>query len=772
MLSKGSGDMSISRKKLKPGEYEIVQEGDDHIMKINFIGLSYPPSIENNKLCMASIIDRIVESPNISRLVLSADKNYLYDAEQTKMLREITNIYVYLTKQKKIISLYSTGMDPGYSNSVSNRFGELQYIVTNLIRSDPLGAYVELKRLIREQKIKLDKIESDFEKTQEDTYLKTLQEMFDLLEKTKLISLVKSELDGFIIGDRTLYSNYFRPLISPNFMHTRMMAEPPINAEEIDSYSLKDDASVMVFNLDNDIKPRYHLTPPEFNLNEDYLELLDLARTVLAEHEPVAEEFTNPERMRETFFNIGRDLIGELAQRKGIDLDYSTVEKLAKILVRYTVGFGLLEIILADEKIQDIVVNGPIGENPIYIVHQDYGECSTNIIPSKRDGDGWATKFRLISGRPLDEANPVLDTELIVPGARARVAIITAPLNPVGLGYAFRRHRDNPWTLPLFMDKKMINSMGAALLSFIIDGGRTILFAGTRSSGKTSLLGAAMVEIMRKARIITVEDTMELPVGALRKLGYNIQPLKVRSALMEGGTELSAEEGIRTSLRLGDSSLIVGEVRSKEALALYEAMRVGALANVVAGTIHGGSPYSIFDRVVNDLGVPRTSFKATDIIVVSNPIKSPDGLKKLRRVLSITEVRKEWDDDPLKEGGFVDLMLYNPETDELEPTDSLLNGDSEIIKQIAGNVKEWAGDWDAVWENILLRKTIKEDLLKIYNETKRKSLLEASFVIAANDQFHKISDSVLTKYGELNTKRILFRWKEWLETEVNNADFK
>jgi archaeal flagellar protein FlaI len=772
MLSNGSGDMAISRKKLKPGEYEIVQEGDDHIMNINFIGLSYPPSIENNKLCMASIIDRIVESPNISRLVLSADKNYLYDAEQTKMLREIANIYIYLTKQKKIVSLYSTGMDPGYSKSVSNRFGELQYIVTNLIRSDPLGAYVELKRLIREQKIKLNKIENEFEKTQEEVYLKTLQEMFDLIEKTKLISLAKGDLDGFVIGDRTLYSNYFRPLISPNFMHTRMMAEPPLGAEEMDSYSLEDDAQVMIFNLENDIKYRYHLTPPEFNLDEDYLELLDLARTVLAEHEPVAEEFTNPERMRETFFNIGRDLIGELAQRKGIDLDYSIVEKLAKILVRYTVGFGLLEIILADEKIQDVVVNGPIGENPIYIVHQDYGECSTNIIPSKGDGDGWATKFRLISGRPLDEANPVLDTELIIPGARARVAIITAPLNPVGLGYAFRRHRDNPWTLPLFMDKKMINSMGAALLSFLIDGGRTILFAGTRSSGKTSLLGSAMVEIMRKNRIITVEDTMELPVSSLRKLGYNIQPLKVRSALMEGGTELSAEEGIRTSLRLGDSSLIVGEVRSKEALALYEAMRVGALANVVAGTIHGGSPYSIFDRVVNDLGVPRTSFKATDIIVISNPIKSPDGLKKLRRVLSITEVRKEWEDDPLREGGFVDLMLYNPETDELEPTDNLLNGDSEIIKQIAGNVKEWAGNWDAVWENIMLRKTIKEELLSVYHKTKRKSLLEAPFVISANDQFHKISDSVLTKYGEINTKRILFRWKEWLKTEVNNADFK
>jgi archaeal flagellar protein FlaI len=768
--------MAFSRKKLKPGEYEIIQEGEEHIMKINFFGLSYPPSIEGNALCMASIIDRLVESPNANRIVLSVDKNYQYDHEQTQMLRELANIYTYLTKQKKIISLYSTGFDAKFVNRVSNRLANIQYIVTNLLRTDPLGAYVELKRLIREQKIKIEKITREDELSHENIYLKTLQEMYELLDKTKLISLAREHLDGFAIGNRTLYSNYFRPSITPNFMHTRLMAEPPVNAEEVDSYMIDDETNVMIFNMPNDVNNRYHITPPEFNLNEDHLELLDLARTVLAEHEPVAEEFTNPERMRQTFFNIGRDLIGELAERKGIEISFEKIEELAEVLVRYTVGFGLLEIILKDEKVQDIVVNGPIGENPIYIVHQDFGDCVTNIIPSKDDGDSWATKFRLISGRPLDEANPVLDTELIIPGARARVAIIGAPLNPLGLGYAFRRHRDKPWTLPLFIDKKMINPMGAALLSFIIDGGRTLLVAGTRSSGKTSLLGGCMVEIMRRSRVITVEDTLELPVRALRQLGYNIQPLKVRSALAEGGTELSAEEGIRTSLRMGDSSLIIGEVRSKEALALYEAMRVGALANVVAGTIHGGSPYSVFDRVVNDLGVPRTSFKATDIIVVANPIKSPDGLKKLRRVLSITEVRKEWEEDPLKEGAFVDLMVYNPETDQLEPTDNLLNGDSEIIKQIAGNVKEWAGNWDAVWENIILRKSIREDLMKAFSQTKRGDLIEAPFVIAANDAFHKISDDVLTRYGELNNQRILFRWREWLKSElqkgVNDANLQ
>ena len=77
---------------------------------------------------------------------------------------------------------------------------------------------------------------------------------------------------------------------------------------------------------------------------------------------------------------------------------------------------------------------------------------------------------------------------------------------------------------------------------------------------------------MKKYRIITVEDTLELPVDEYRKLGFNILPLKVQSVITRLEAELPADEGIRTALRLGDSCLIIGEVRSKEAHALYEAL--------------------------------------------------------------------------------------------------------------------------------------------------------------------------------------------------------
>ena len=82
----------------------------------------------------------------------------------------------------------------------------------------------------------------------------------------------------------------------------------------------------------------------------------------MAEHKPKRSEFVDPERMREVFFNVSRDLLGELAKSKGIDLSNRELVLMANILVRHTIGFGLIEILLMDNRLQDIVLNAPIHE--------------------------------------------------------------------------------------------------------------------------------------------------------------------------------------------------------------------------------------------------------------------------------------------------------------------------------------------------------------------------------------------------------------------------
>ncbi|MCU0642529.1 MAG: type II/IV secretion system ATPase subunit, partial [archaeon] len=672
---------------------EIERKAGEDVLYVNYLGAPFVPSIAESPVVMSRTVDLLVENPGIARVIFVQQRNYNYPFEQVSLLAEIATTYSFLTKQEAILSVEKLIL---YGN-VSEIHAELSYLLT-LLRQDPVGCYVELKKKIKSAREQLDRGQT-FNKGALMNYIRLLERFYGLLENTKLIKGVLSMLGEHVAGSREIYKGIFRPDILPNFTFTRLVAQLPKDAEFIDQYQIKsdiEDISVTILKNKDEAKYFYHVMPPEYSLSEEHHMLLNLARNVLIEHRPKAEEFTDPEKTRMVFFNVAKDLLSELSRSKGIELNHRELNKLARILVRYTIGFGLIEILLMDTRLQDIVLNAPVAQNPIFVRHEKYDECVTNIMPSYEDADSWAAKLRLQSGRPLDEANPVLDTDLIFGNARARVAAVTQPLSPAGLGYALRRHRDDPWTLPLFVDKKMINSFTAGLISFMIDGNRTLLVAGTRSSGKTSLLGSMLLEIMPKFRIIVVEDTLELPVDALRKIGYDILRMKVRSALVSGTTEVEAAEGIRTSLRLGDSALIVGEVRSAEAKALYEAMRVGALANVVAGTIHGDSPYGVYDRVVNDLEVPSTSFKATDLIIIANPVKTADGMHSIKRVMGITEIRKHWKNDPSQEAGFVDLVRYNVEKDELEPTPELINGESQIVKNIAGNVKGWAGNWDAV----------------------------------------------------------------------------
>jgi len=753
----------------KPGTqlyaYEVVREANNQVVYVNYLGANFVPNLAENSEVMNRTIDLLISAPNVSRIVFVQQRNYNYNSTQVFMLQEIANLYVFLTKQEKILS----PMKLSISNSdlLNQRYNDVAYLLMTLKR-DPITCYFELQRYLNEEKINLENTLENF-KFDQLAYIRLLEKFYTLLRNTKLIKEASRYFSDYSFGNRNLYFYFLRPDIIPNFTFTRLVSSLPEDAEIIKQYEIgseEDKSVVTILKRKEETKYFYHLMPPEYSLDEDKQGLLNLARNVLIEHQPKAEEFTDPEKTRQVFFNISRDLLRELSETRRVKLNYDELNKLAKILVRHTIGFGLIEVLLQDKNLQDIVLNAPISINPVYLRHGEFDECSTNIIPSREDADSWAAKFRMISGRPLDEANPILDTDLNLGKIRARIAVIQKPLSPNGLAYAIRRHREDPWTLPLFVKHKMLNSFSAGLLSFLIDGSRTMLIAGTRSSGKTSLLGSLMLEIMPKFRVIVIEDTLELPVESLRKLKYDILRMKVRSSLLKTTTEIGADEGIRTSLRLGDSSLIVGEVRSLEAKALYEAMRVGALANVVAGTIHGASPYGVFDRVVNDLEVPVTSFKATDCIVVCNPVKTPDGMSSMKRVVQLAEVRKHWLKDPEEEGGFVDLLKYNVEKDDLEPTDELINGDSEIIKSIAAGVKGWAGDWDAVYDNILLRAKIKQEIVDIAKKSKMPEILESKFNALSNNMFHQFSQEVREDVGLPEGEKVFSLWQDWLKKQV------
>ena len=101
---------------------------------------------------------------------------------------------------------------------------------------------------------------------------------------------------------------------------------------------------------------------------------------------------------------------------------------------------------------------------------------------------------------------------------------------------------------------------------------------------------------------------------------------------------------------------------------------------------------------------------------------------------------------------------------------SLEAGNSEILKRMAGRIKEFVGDWDALWNNIQLRAKCKQAIVDQSLENNDPSFLEFDSVIKANDQFHIISDEVIAKTGKLDSDRILFEYKEWLKKEIKKRN--
>ena len=503
-------------------DFEVINHGAESILKINYMGKDNFPSIEDDGFVMRDTIKKLSSSSNITKIIFVYNKNYEYDFECVKLLKEIHRVYEILSKDKNLFKIdeFSKSEDTKVKDFFS-KYSKIQSFIMKDLLSDPIGTFVKIKREIRNYEFDI-KYKNE---SQNENYSSALNYIYEKIGSLTIVKKSVNELEGYSIGDRKIYSKFFKANIKPNFIYTSLQKQIPYDAYELDSYRI-DSGLVRIFHLNNKAYNLYHLTPIEFELNEDEYMILNLAKEVISEHSPESSDFIDPDKLREVFFNIAKDLISEISQFKKIDLPLNKLDKLANVLIRYTIGFGLVEVLLEDESIQDISVNSPSNKTPIFITHSNYEDCITNIVPEYDEVESWASRLRMISGKPLDAANPLLDTEIETPKARARVSVVSKPLNPYGLGFSFRRHRDKPWTLPLFIKNKMISPLGAGLLSFLVDGARTILIAGTRGSGKSSFLTALMIEIMRKYRIITIEDSVYKNSKILVKYNnktYNIE---------------------------------------------------------------------------------------------------------------------------------------------------------------------------------------------------------------------------------------------------------
>lgn len=746
---------------LKVGDFVVKEEGGKRHLIFKCSQCPYSANIADDVHCRFHVIT-VLSEVEAQLIVLSEVYERVHAEEQTAMLAGIGGLmqrfnvesvwsYKHLGRPEKECEQYFSG-----------RHDTIVKIAHDLIAFDPILAYLTLLGEAKKEAAKSESEGKGYAACAE-PYLETLSYMRQLFEETALIKKTKDFLAKLreIPETAQLYHTILEAEVKPAFIGSRLMFEEMESLELLDEYTVKK-ATVQIFSNPNKTENLYFINPPEYTLGPDRYFVMSKTKEIVAGYQPGKTSLSTVAKSRPYFERVYEATIKDVARENNVKLEPEEITDLASIVARYTVGYGILEILLSDRNLTDVYLDSPIGQKPLYVVHSDYGQCQTNVLYTQGEANALVSKMRAMSGRPFDEAHPVLDLNLADLDTRA--AVIGPPLAPDGTAFAFRLHKITPWTLPLFIDNNFMNPLAAGMIDFFIDAQATMMITGSRGSGKTSLLGACILEIAQNIRIIVQEDTLEIPVPYMKNIGYNVQRLKTRSPITvsKTETEVAPEESLRTALRLGDSALVIGEIRSREAKVLYEAMRIGAAGNIVMGTVHGESTYSVWDRVVNDLGVPNTSFKATDIVVVARPIRFAGSLKRNRRLVQITEVKKHWTEDPDKEGGFLDLMLYDAKKDSLILMEDNLK-DSELFEKISRtsglSMKE-------MWKDIAMRADSKSFLVELKRKHNAPMLLEAENCAVAKSKLLLLKEQQIREQGKVDYDAVLGKWKFWVKNSL------
>jgi len=405
------------------------------------------------------------------------------------------------------------------------------------------------------------------------------------------------------------------------------------DGETIASYRIRE--GLVKVSLQDDGETEYIISPTEYCYPDDLNSIIcKLIEDLRQEYRSYGGRLD-----RDSVLGMARGLAVEYIDtisRSYPDSDSEAIlDDICSIVYRYSVGAGIFEILLRDPHIEDVYVDAPGNLNRIYVTLNgikginSHMRCRTNLMVESKEISNLVNILKRESGLRFCQSNPVLETDF--PEFDARATVIGYPMSPLGDAVAIRRHSNRPWTLSRLIFNGTIDPRSAGILSFLMDNRCTFLICGARGAGKSSLLSALMFEFSKEQRIITIEDTIELPCEQMRRMGYKVQSILVDDR-MKGDQQSRSDDALRVSLRMGESALVLGEVRGEEAKTLYQSMRAGRAGSSILGTIHGDSAESVYQRVVSDLGVSPEAFMATDIIITLGTVKDRRNGRLIRRM--------------------------------------------------------------------------------------------------------------------------------------------
>jgi pilus assembly protein CpaF len=347
---------------------------------------------------------------------------------------------------------------------------------------------------------------------------------------------------------------------------------------------------------------------------------------------------------RRNLINAGEEQLAEIVEDfvdqalEGQDLALNDVERRQMVddLLEETLGVGPLAPLLADPAVTDVLVNGPFT-----VFAERFGRLEKTEIRF-RDAEHLVRIIQRIAsrvGRRIDEGSPMVDARL-PDGSRVNATL--PPVTIDGPTLSIRRFGRRRLRRDDLMELGMFSPAMREFMEWVVRGRKNVLVSGGTGSGKSTYLGAVAEAIPQHERIVTIEDAAELVLDQ-----EHIVRMETRPPNVEGLGKITARDLVVNALRMRPDRIIVGEVRSGEALDMLQAMNTGHDGSLT--TIHANSPRDALARLetmvlMAGLDLPSRAIReqiVSAVQIVVQVRRCEDGVRRVQNIAEITGMEGE-----------------------------------------------------------------------------------------------------------------------------------
>ncbi len=327
------------------------------------------------------------------------------------------------------------------------------------------------------------------------------------------------------------------------------------------------------------------------------------------------------------------DFVNDVLENEDWPLNESERQRLAGDLIEETLGTGPLAVLMGDPAVTDILVNR---YDSVYV--ERFGQLELTDVRFRDDDHLIRIISRIASrvGRRIDTSSPLVDARL-PDGSRVNATL--PPVTIDGPTLSIRRFGRRRLARQDLLRLEMFSDQMLRFMDLVVKERMNVVVTGGTGSGKSTLLGAIAEAIPDGERIITIEDAAELLLPQ-----QHVVRMETRALNLEGKGLISQRDLVVNALRMRPDRIIMGEVRSGEALDMLQAMNTGHDGSLT--TIHANSPRDAFARLetmvmMAGLELPSKAIREQAVSALNFIIhvrRFDDGVRRIERIAEVTGI--------------------------------------------------------------------------------------------------------------------------------------